>query len=209
MEAVARLPARPRLSGAACERLPAVIAWALPFVLVLYLGLEGGGYDAIVRSQVGIALWWVVLAGVVVGALPASRIGRRGWVGIGLLAAFAAWTSLGIGWSESSERSVTELGRVAMYLGVLVLALGLRRPGTARHAVNGLSVAVAVVAGVAVLSRLQPEWFPANETAGFLPGAQSRLSHPLNYWNALAALMALGLPLVLSMVTSSRTVLGQ
>src|SRR5687767_1364878 len=92
--------------------LPAAWGFGLPFVLVAYLGLKGGGYDTVVRSEVGIAAWWLVLCGAAVGALPATRVTRLGWIGLGLLFAFAAWTALGISWSESSERSMAELGRV-------------------------------------------------------------------------------------------------
>jgi len=101
---------------------PAFAAWTLSFTLVAYLALSNGGYETVVRSQVGVAVWWIVLLGAVAGLLP-SRVGTAGWVAIALLTGFAAWTGLASGWSESAERSATELGRVATYLGVLVLAV--------------------------------------------------------------------------------------
>ena len=61
-----------------------------------------------------------------------------------------------------------------------------------------------------MLSRLRPELFPAAQTTtSLLPGANGRLSWPLNYWNALAALMAFGLPLLLSIATSARSLVAQ
>ena len=39
-------------------------AWTLGFAPVLYLALRGGGYDIAVRSEVGLAVWWIVLVGV-------------------------------------------------------------------------------------------------------------------------------------------------
>ncbi len=59
----------------------ATTTWLLCFGLVAYLGLKGGGYDPLVHDQVGIAVWWVVLAAVAVGALPRAtarqaRLGR-------------------------------------------------------------------------------------------------------------------------------------
>src|SRR3954470_23608572 len=96
---------------------PALAAWTLAFTLVTYLALSNGGYDAVVRSQVGVAVWWIVLLGALAGLLP-GRIGMGGWVGIALLAGFAAWTALAVGWSESAERSATEMARIATYLGV-------------------------------------------------------------------------------------------
>src|SRR5919198_6380768 len=58
---------------------PAFAGWLLPFALVLYLALKGGGYDPVVRGEVGIAIWWIVLLGAGVGVLPLARVPRVGW----------------------------------------------------------------------------------------------------------------------------------
>lgn len=186
----------------------AFAAWTLAFSLVTYLALSNGGYDTIVRSQVGVAVWWIVLIGALSGILPA-RFGRAGWAAVGLLGAFALWTGLATGWSESAERSTVELGRVATYLGVLVLALALQGRAAARHTINGLACAIGIVTLLAVLSRLHPQWFPANDHIEFLPGSERKLSYPLNYWNALAAFTAIGVPLLLAVALGARTLLGQ
>ncbi len=146
---------------------PAIAAWTLAFSVVAYLALSNGGYDTIVRSQVGIAVWWIVLLGALAGVLP-MRFGWAGWVAIGLLGGFALWTGLAATWSESAERSVIELGRVATYLGVLVLAIALQGRTAARHTINGLACAIGFVTLLAVLSRLHPQWFPANDHVEFL-----------------------------------------
>jgi hypothetical protein len=186
--------------------------WALAGGLVLFLGLEGGGYDLVVRNQVGVVLWWLVLVGAAWGVLPSGRLTRTAWTALACLAGFVAWTALASTWSLSSERSLQELSRVACYLAVLVLAIGIHsdRQRAVRHTVQALAAAAAVVVGLALLSRLFPSSFPAaHTTAAFLPGTQARLGWPLNYWNALAALVALGLPLLLSIATSARTLRGQ
>ncbi|MEA2184449.1 MAG: hypothetical protein QOF69_3634 [Solirubrobacteraceae bacterium] len=188
---------------------PAVAAWTLAFAIVAYLALSNGGYDTIVRSQVGIAVWWIVLLGALAGILP-GRIGRAGWVAIGLLGGFALWTGLATGWSESAERSTIELGRMATYLGVLVLTLALQGRAAARHTINGLACAIGLVTLLAVLSRLHPQWFPANDHLEFLGANNARkLSYPLNYWNALAAFSAIGVPLLLGVAVGARTLAGQ
>src|SRR3712207_6803706 len=87
-------------------------AWLCAFAVVLYLGVSGGGYDPVVHSEVGIALWWIVLAGTACGVLSV-RFGRIGWAGFGLLAGFVAWTAFGMTWTESAERTAAELARVA------------------------------------------------------------------------------------------------
>ena len=188
---------------------PALAAWTLAFSSVAYLALSNGGYDTVARSEVGIAIWWIVLLGCLAGVLPA-RIGRAAWVPIGLLAAFAAWTGLAIGWSESAERSAIELGRVATHLGALVLVISLQGRSAARHTINGLACAIGFVTVLAVLSRLHPQAFPANDHAAFFgPGSARRLSYPLNYWNGLAAFAAMGVPLLIAVAVGARTRLAQ
>src|SRR3954451_8075847 len=97
--------------------------WALGFLVVAYLGLEGGGFDPLVSDQVGIAAWWVLLLAVAVAALPRRRLGRGAWLALGLLLAFVAWTALSLGWTESVEKTAADLARVATCLGILALAL--------------------------------------------------------------------------------------
>ncbi len=121
------------------ERLgPILASTVLPFALVVYLALEGGGYDVVVRSEVGMALWWIVLLGALVGVLPVRPLGRAEQVGLGLLLAFAAWTALGISWSESSERSVEEVARVLTFArGAGAVALGAGSRGAAEDRSRG------------------------------------------------------------------------
>jgi len=187
--------------------------WTLALGLVLYLGFAGGGYDIIVSSQVGILLWWAILVGAAWGLLPAGRaISRAALAAITCFGAFAAWSALATTWSLSSELSLQEFSRVASYLAVLLLGLAIHRDRerALRHTVNAVAVGISVIAIFAVISRLVPGSFPASHvTAAFLPGAQQRLGWPLNYWNGLAALMAVALPLVLAVATSARTVAGQ
>jgi O-antigen ligase/polysaccharide polymerase Wzy-like membrane protein len=190
----------------------AVRTWALTGTIVLYLAIDGGGYDQVVWSQVAIVVWWIVLIGAAWGLLPASRWTRTAWMALALFAGFVAWTALASTWSLSSESSLDDLSRVACYLGVLLLGISIHRDRAraVKHTIHALAAAVVVVACLALASRLRPDLFPAAyQTASFLPGAAGRLGWPLNYWNALAALMALGLPLLLGVATSARTLWAQ
>jgi hypothetical protein len=197
-----RAPVYVDLAAAWSRVGPAIGGWLLPFLLIVYLALKGGGYDEVIRSEVGIAVWWVVVLGAVVGVLPVARISRAGWIGFGLLGAFCAWTALGITWSGDSERSVAEVARVAMYLGVFALSLSVQGREGLRRTVHGLAAGISVVGALALLSRLHPSWFPHNDLPAYIPDARSRLNYPLNYWNGLAAFMAMGIPLAL--VTANR-----
>ena len=190
----------------------ALSVWALVGAIVLYLAVDGGGYDIVVRSQVGVVVWWVVLIGAAWGLLPTGRLSRAAWAALALFGAFVVWTAIASTWSESSERSLQDLSLVACYLGILVLAIAIYRDRSraVRHAVGAVATAVVVVALLALASRVRPDLFPAaRQTGAFLTGSAGRLAWPLNYWNALAALMALGLPLLFAIATSARTLRAQ
>jgi hypothetical protein len=182
-------------------------AWILGFGLVVYLGLEGGGFDPLVSDQVGIAAWWIVLLGGAVGVLPMLRTNRLGIAAVVVLIAFVAWTALSLGWTESTEKTAADLARVATYLGVFVLAISSRKTGQESRLIAAVAAGIAVVAMVGLLSRLHPAWFPsADQTAQFLTSGEERLSFPLNYWNGLGALIGIGLPLVLHLAADARKV---
>jgi O-antigen ligase len=184
----------------------AVALWLLCFGLVAYLGLKGGGYDALIHDKVAIAVWWALLALAAVGAVPRLWPSPLAWAALGTLAAFTIWTALSLGWTESSERTSADLARLAGYLGVFALALLGAGSGSLRRIVGAVGAGAAVVAAVALLSRLHPAWFPdATQTAVLLSTGEERLSYPLNYWNGLAALVAIGLPAVLAVATTARS----
>jgi O-antigen ligase len=207
MEAIARLPAERRIPALlAGFDLQKVSIWLLGFGLTVYLGLKGGGYDPLVNDQVGIVVWWIAIAGLLVGAFPNRRLGVLGWTTLALFAAFVAWTALSLGWTESNDKTSADLARVAGYLGIFSLALFIRGSRAARLMVAAVGTGIACVSIVALLSRLHPSWFPeAQQTAKLLGGGQDRLAFPLNYWNAVAALAAIGLPLMLNVATSGKS----
>ena len=110
------------------------------------------------------------------------------------------WTALSLTWTESTEKTAADLARVATYLGVFGLALFSRDAKSASRMLAAIATGIGVVTVIALLSRLHPAWFPsADQTAQFLTSGEERLSYPLNYWNGLAALIAIGLPLMLQL----------
>lgn len=177
---------------------------ALPFLLVTYLGIQSGGYDIIVRSEIGIAAWWLVLVGAVIGVLPLSRLQAPQMTLLALLVALGAWTGLATIWSDSAERTVAELGRVATLTGIFALIASVQDRSGLRRVLAGTAAGIVVIGGVALLSRLQPTIFTELEAPELLVGTEARLHFPLDYWNGLAALLGIGIPLLLALVTSAR-----
>lgn len=184
----------------------AAASWALCFGLVLFLGLEGGGYDPLVHDQVGIAAWWALLATVAVGLLPRRRLGPAALGALGLLVAFALWIGLSLIWTESVEKTFTDFARALSYVAVFALVMVSRDGRETQRLIGAVAAAIVVVATVALLSRLHPDWFPTAQQTGKILEAEDRLSFPLNYWNALAALTAIGVPLLLQMASGARLI---
>jgi hypothetical protein len=195
-------PTRARITGATARE---AATFALPFALILVLALRGGGYDAVVRSEAGIAIAWLILLGAIVGLLPTARIGRPAWLALGALVAAGAWTAASIGWTESREASVEEVSRIALYALTLALLLSVQGARGWRTALCGTAAAIALVGVLALGSRLVPGPFPDNATAAELEVAQARLNYPVNYWNGLAALLAIGLPLIAAIASEARS----
>ena len=211
MEATSRLPLRLPAVGPLRVDLPAFGAWLLPVLLILYLALNNGGYDVVERSEAGIIVWWIVLVGTAVAALPVAGGTRAGAVMLAMLTAFAAWTALSLGWTESAEQTSIELGRVSAYLGFFAVALAVQGEGRWRHLLAGVTCGVVLVCCVAVFSRLEPTLFPDRVTGQFLPGIEieRRLAYPLNYASGLGSLAAIALPLLLAATASARTLIVQ
>jgi tetratricopeptide (TPR) repeat protein len=183
----------------------AIAVWLLGFGLVVYLGLNGGGYEPVVRDQLGIAIWWGVLLGLAVGALPLNRLRYGSWLALGLFAAYVGWIALSCVWTDATHNTVEDLGKAVTYLGVFALALSIRGERGARRMVSALGTGIAVVALVALASRLHPAWVPAaQETVELFKSNRFRLAYPLGYWNAVASLVAIGLPLLLYVASSAR-----
>ena len=124
------------------------------------------------------------------GFLPRPAPTKRGWWALGLFAAFVLWGGLTIAWSIAPDRSWAYLNRGLAYLAFVVLGLFVaalvRRPATWTA---GLLAALCLgVLGWALLGKVFPGLFP--------DGARvARLRNPIGYWNALALVAALALPL--------------
>jgi hypothetical protein len=219
METAERLDVEEEIAPGAGRRVvpsldwAGAVTWLLAALLVVYLSLENGGYDPIPRGQVGVLAWWLLLLGIASQALPLPGRTRAGLTALGLLLGFTLWTALSLEWTQSEERTATELARVTTYLGVFALGICLatRRRAGARQLLGGVTFALGLVAGLAVLSRLHMAWFPANELGKVLPGIEieRRLAYPLNYSSAMGALAGMTLPLLLAATASARTIAVQ
>jgi hypothetical protein len=177
-------------------------AVAASFFAIAY---DNGSYGLSSRGTLAIALWWAISMGVAFGIIELGQMTRPAKVIAGLLAALCLWTLLSIIWAPSAENAFNEFNRVSLFLAVFLLVSLAAHHGKVDRWVDGLTLAIVAIALVALTSRLFPGLFPNRGIFTFLPTAAIRLNFPLGYWNGLATLTALGIPLALRVAIGCRS----
>jgi hypothetical protein len=175
-------------AGPVSGRLVAAAAFALPPLMLLAVGLgfalRGGGVapEQWQPAAIGLAASAFVLAAV--GAVP--RVHRSALPFLIALAALVLWSAASMIWTVSREATFEHVLRVAMLAGAAGVGLVYAsRPRAALSLAAGLAIFGAVAAGVVEAKLL------AGDADAF---AGSRLSWPINYAPADAALVWLPLP---------------
>jgi hypothetical protein len=175
-------------SGAAWTLVSAAAA-GLAFCALFF---SGGFAEAPLVWIGGIALLLAALvaAAALSGVLPAPRIDAAAGAFLACLFATAAWAGFSTLWSVSPDRTWSYTNRLLVYaafalLGVLLAAL-LPRPGV--WVARGAVVLLALVVGWALLAKCVPALYPDY-------GRLARLRSPVGYWNELALLCVVALPL--------------
>ena len=167
-----------------------------PAVVVFAMAYDNGAYLLQSRNFWAIALWWCVILAV---GLRASQARTIEWPALAvgaLLSAFALLTLASGFWGSSAERAVNEFNRVSLYVGIFVLTLlSPVRLSRARWC-DALALGICAVGVVSLFSRFSPQTFSDRGLQEALPGV-TRLSFPVGYWNGLAILIALAIPLLL------------
>lgn len=186
-----RVPPAPRAA-------PALLALLALLVGVAALGFLSGGYIFSRAAPVVFGLAALAVAGVwLVRGLV--RPSRTHFVGLAAFAAFVAWTGLSVLWSVGPDLSWVAFDFAAFYL-LVAVACGVLPGGRAqlRLAAYGFALVVAAIAVYAFLGKIAPDVVTDAHTF-------ARLSGPIGYWNVLAAIIAMAVPVALE--AASRTTL--
>ena len=175
--------------------------WALlllPGALTIYLSFNGGGFFPNTQAFVALVLAIALMLRVALAEEPFAGFSRPLALAAGALALYAIWTLLSASWSDATARALLEFNRALLYLLALVLFGSLARSAADfRWMVRGVAVAIVVVAACGLVTRVLPDVWPIS--AGL---AESRLSYPLTYWNAMGLLAAVGAILAFHMSCS-------
>jgi uncharacterized integral membrane protein len=147
-----------------------------------------GGYFDEVRAWAGLGAWLLVVVAMVAEPRAVPH-GRAGWLALGGLSLFAAWTLLSITWAPIASNAYHQGQLTVLYAGGLLAAAALLRSRSAQRAVEpALAAGAVVVIGYGLSERFLPgllHFQRSFETFG-------RLEQPLTYWNAMGELAALG-----------------
>jgi hypothetical protein len=164
---------------------PLTLALALLFAAIFF------AHDPRGSSLAWIGAGALLLAGV----LFAVKGAPAGMVALLPLAAFAIWCALTIAWSQDPDRSWSYTNRSFVYLAFACLgALLGEQP---RRLLYGLSILLGVVCVWALLGKVLPSLYEDY-------GRIARLRSPVGYWNALALLGDIALPIGLCLATKRR-----
>jgi hypothetical protein len=150
--------------------------------------------------QVGLAALTIVAAGAWLwdGGMR-LRAPALAWAGCALLAAFAAWSALSLLWSVSPDDTWTSANRAFAY--ALVALLAIAAGASHARAVERLAVGYLIVAVLVALYAFGGKATPGIHIPGLFDLDQtrdiSRLRAPLQYWNALALVCVLAVPIAL------------
>jgi len=173
---------------------------------VFALSYANGGFAPTTRSYAGIAAWWVLGIGAAVGlASLRSGVDRLALASIGLFSAFAIWSLISIDWAADAELAFAQFNQVSLYVAVFAIAILLGRLVPVPALLGGVALALATVAGIALVSRCFPSTFGLQPGSTILSALKNRLSFPLGYWNGLGIEVGLAYPLLLSIMTWRRS----
>ncbi len=189
-------PPRSRSGGALVIALVAACAYAV-------FAHGAAGLPEEPRLQIGVALVAVAAS---VGWLFSGSLRMRApalvWIGVGLLGAFAVWCAITLAWSVAPDRTWGYINRSVAYTLVVVLAIA--AASSAPRVIERVAWGWLAVALATALYALAGKVMPGAEILGVSfnhTAVASRLRAPLEYWNALALVMVLAVPIALRLAT--------
>ena len=171
---------------------------------VFWLAFDHGAFATTTRASVAVVAAWALALGIGLGIWLRVRLSRPALAGLALLVAFALLQVLSIAWGATAEDAFAELNRTLLYAAVLaIVACAARRVDVTRW-LDAIALGLSALMVVALASRFFPRLIAEGTLPQFLPDAHARLSYPVGYWNGLAVLCALAVPLLLRIAGDAR-----
>ncbi len=169
---------------------------------IVALALDSGGFGGVAIGVTGAAAWLAIIVLAVAGG--ARAITRSAALAAGALAVLAVLGAFSLGWSLDRGTGFVDVVRMSAYLGLFVLAAITLRPGSGRSALIGIAAGLVAVCLIALGSRLLGIGSGDGALVAAFPVSAGRLSFPIGYWNALGALAAMAVPVLVWLASDHR-----
>lgn len=207
-------PVAPQAASPApsADRTALAAPWLLGGALALaalYAAFAQGAVDTLDAARLEVGLAAIAIAALTVllrGRGLRLDAPRRAYAGLACLAALAAWSGLSMGWSIAPDLTWLDLNRTMAF--TLAAALAVAVGASLPRAIERTALAYLVVATAVALYALGGKVLPWLEVPGVLDldhtAELSRLRAPLGYWNALAAVCVLSVPIALRAAAQDR-----
>src|ERR1700730_5305423 len=152
-------------SGALARTWPSLIATGTGIVLVVSLAWSTGGYFPHSYLAAG-AVAFAVLGVLLMLRPPYTVLTKQPLLALGSLIARAVWTGLATRWSTAPDTGLENMQRALLYVGLFALALiGAGSGRLARHIAWLVLVAIVVIVGAGLISRLYPDVIATSQAA--------------------------------------------
>jgi O-antigen ligase len=177
-------------------RTAAAALFVAPLALVVFRGGGSQPTELLLAGTFALVAAAALAAAAAFGRLPAPALERPGLALVAAASGFVLWGGLTTAWSIAPDRSWSWLNRGLVYVAFLVL--GVIAAAAIPLAASFLASALAGIAGAALAWALAGKVVPA---LGPDVDRSARLREPIGYWNALALLLAIGIPLALRLAS--------
>ena len=177
-------------------------------VVIVALALDSGGFGSVALGSTT-ALTWIAIVAVALGPGRGRSFDMPLLIAAAALAALAVLGALALGWSIDRGAGFEDVVRLSLYLGVFVLAALLMRPGHGPPVLAGIAAGLVVVSLIALASRLLGIGAGDAELVAATPAFAGRLSYPIGYWNALGAMAAMAIPVLIWLESATGSRVGR
>lgn len=171
-----------------------VAAFATTALATILLSSDQGGYFSRTWPWAGLALAGAGL--LVLRGAPELRVDVPAMLLVGATAAICAWTALSYLWSSEPPATSDELLRAPIYLAAAITFVALASAGGSLGIVLGVCAGTTSIAAYSLTHRQ------------YAPGQEKLLAEPLGYANALGALCAIGLVVLVTLAVRRRWLLA-
>jgi hypothetical protein len=186
----------------AAGRTETAASTVLPFVAVVGLAADNGGYFATTWGWAALAGCWIVATACVVKS--EVTLGGPELVFAGALLALTIWAGISTFWSSDMTSSVHDAERLAVYA-VVALAVALAAaPGTSHRLYGSVAAGTVTIAAFSLATRLFPD-----RVGVFDRTSEYRLATPIGYWNGLAIFCMMGAIASLGYSAHGRRLVGR